>query len=130
MIDNILPFPPRASSSVSDEVEVKTRWSGAKGHRIARRFLKKTPLDPLQRAARLPGRALHVYLAIRHRCDLRREPRVTLPAAYLQAFGIGKDAKRRALAELETAGLIHVERLAGRTARVTLVSWPEGGFEV
>ncbi len=121
MIDNILPFPPNASLSVSDEVEVKTRWSGATGNRIAGRFLKKTPLDPLQRAARLPGRALHVYLAIRHRCDLRREQRVTLPAAYLQAFGIGKDVKRRALAELETAGLIRVERLVGRTARVTLV---------
>ena len=56
------------------------------------------------------------------------EQMVTLPAAYLQAFGIGKDVKRRALAELETAGLIRVERLVGRTARVTLVSWPEGGF--
>ncbi len=107
---------------MSDEVEVKTRWSGAKGNRNTVRFLKKTPLGPLQRAARLPGRALHVYLAIRHRCDLRREQMVTLPAAYLQAFGISKDVKRRALAELETAGLIRVERFAGRTARVTLVS--------
>ena len=121
MIDNIVPFPLSASSSVSDEVEVKTRWSGAKGHRIAGRFLKKTPLEPLQRAARLPGRGLHVYLAIRHRCDLRREMTVTLPANYLQTFGIGRDVKRRALAELETAGLIRVERLVGRTARVTLV---------
>ncbi len=121
MIDNIVPFPSSASSSVSDEVEVKTRWSGAKGNRIAARFLKKTPLGPLQRAARLPGRALHVYLSIRHRCDLRREQMVTLPAAYLRAFGIGKDVKRRALAELETAGLIRVERLVGRTARVTLM---------
>ncbi len=34
---------------------------------------------------------------------------------------LGKDVKRRALAEVETAGLIHVERLVGRTARVTLV---------
>ena len=121
MIDNIVPFPPSASSSVSDEVEVKTRWSGAKGNRITGRFLKKTPLDPLQRAARLPGQALQVYLAIRHRCDLRREQTVTLPADYLQTFGIGRDVKRRALAELETAGLIRVERLVGRTARVTLV---------
>ncbi len=128
MVDNILLFSPGASSAADDEVEVKTRWSGVKGHRIAGRFLKKTPLDPLQRAARLPGRALHVYLAIRHRCDLRREPRVTLPATYLQAFGIGKDVKRRALAELETAGLIRVDRLAGRTARVALVTWPEAGF--
>ncbi len=121
MIDNILPIPPGASSSVGDEVEVTTRWSGAKGNRNTGRFLKKTPLDPLQRAARIPGRALHVYLAIRHRCDLRREQTITLPAAYIQTFGIGKDVKRRALAELETAGLIRVESHLGRTARVTLM---------
>ncbi len=121
MIDNIVPFPSSASSSVSDEVEVKTRWSGAKGNRKTGRVLKKTPLVPLQRAARLPGRALHVYLSIRHRCDLRREQMVTLPAAYLRAFGIGKDVKRRALAELEAAGLIGVDRPIGRTARVTLL---------
>ncbi len=121
MIDNILPFLLGASSSIGDEVEVKTRWSQGRDSRIAGRYLKKTPLDPLQRAARLPGRALHVYLAIRHRCDLRREKTVTLPANYLQTFGIGRDVKRRALAELETAGLIRVERLVGRTARVTLV---------
>ncbi len=121
MIDNIVPFRCGAASSVGDEVEVATRWSRTKDNRIAGRFLKKTPLDPLQRAARIRGRALHVYLAIRHRCDLRREQMVTLPAAYLRAFGIGKDVKRRALAELETAGLIRVERLVGRTARVTLM---------
>ncbi len=121
MIDNILPFPPGASSSVGDEVEVTTRWSGAKGNRNTGRFLKKTPLDPLQRAARIPGRALHVYLAIRHRCDLRREQIVTLPADYLRAWGISKDVKRRALAELETTGLIRVKRRIGRTARVTLL---------
>ena len=121
MIDNIVPFRCGAASSVGDEVEVATRWSRTKDNRIAGRFLKKTPLDPLQRAARIPGRALHVYLAIRHRCDLRREQTITLPAAYLQTFGIGKDVKRRALMELETVGLIRVERLPGRTARVTLV---------
>ena len=30
---------------MSDEVEVKTRWSGAKGNRIAGRFWRRTPVD-------------------------------------------------------------------------------------
>ena len=89
--------------------------------RIAGRFLKKTPLDPLQRAAQLPGRALHLYLAIRHRCDLRRAKTTTLPSAYLRTWSLDKYAKRRALAELEGAGLIAVDRRPGRTAVVTLV---------
>ena len=121
MKDDIVAFTPDGLPSVSEEVEVKTRWSQGRDSRIAGRYLKKTPLDPLQRAARLRGRVLHVYLAIRHRCDLRRDRTVTLPATYLHGFGIGKDAKRRALVVLETAGLIRVERLIGRTVRVTLL---------
>ena len=121
MKDNILVFPPGAPPSLGDVVEVKTRWSQGRGSRIAGRYLKKTPLDSLQRSARLPGRALHVYLAIRHRCDLRREQTITLPAMYLHGFGIGKDAKRRALAVLEEARLVDVHRHTGRTVRVTLL---------
>ena len=101
MKENIVVFPLGAlPPSSGDEVEVTTWWSQRRDSRLARRYLKKTPLDPFQRAARLPGRAVHVYLAIRHRGDLRREQAVTLPSTYLHAFGIGKDANRRALAEL------------------------------
>ncbi len=47
---------------------------------------------------------------------------VTLPADYLAAWGIDKDAKRRSLATLEEAGLIRVvARGPGRSIRVALV---------
>ncbi len=73
----------------------------------------------LQDASRLPGKALALYLATRHRFDLRRTPEVTLPADYLAAWGIDKDAKRRSLATLEAAGLIRVVgRGPGRSIRV------------
>ena len=121
MKDNVVAFPPGAPSPLVDEVEIKTRWSGSANSRISGRFLKKTPLGSLQRAARLPGRALHIYLAIRHRCDLRQSKTVTLPSAYLGTWGLDKDSKRRALTELELVGLISVGRRRGRTVVVTLL---------
>jgi hypothetical protein len=61
-----------------------------------------------------------MYLAIRHRCGLRRTPTTTLPTGYLLSWGIEKDAKKRSLNVLEDAGLVAVERRTGRTARVSL----------
>ena len=47
-----------------------------------------------------------VGAGIRHRADLQRCEEVSLPTAYLAAWGINKDAKRRAIAALEQAKLI------------------------
>ena len=105
------------------EREVDTSWRKERRRRRASRYLKgPVPLALLQKAAPLPGKALALYLAIRHRFDLRRTPEVTLPADYLAAWGINKDAKRRSLATLEAAGLIRVVgRGPGRSIRVALV---------
>ncbi len=104
------------------DVEVETRWTVAGRNRFQSRFLKgPVLLKPLQAAARLPGRALHLYLAIRHRCDLRRSRTVTLPSAYLRSWGLDKHAKSRALVGLELARLITVDRRRGRTVVVTLL---------
>lgn len=119
-MNNIHPFPSTALTSVG-EAEVETHWTRAGRKRIAGRFLKKTPLEPLRRAAQLPGRALHVYLAIRHRCDLQKSQTTTLPSKYLRNWGINKDVKRRALVELESARLIAVDRRPGHTVVVTLL---------
>ena len=102
------------------EIEVETVWVRNQRRRRAARFLKgPIKLDPLHRAAQLPGKALALYLAIRHRADLRRSPEVTLPADYLATWGIRKDAKSRALAVLEGAGLVQVTGCqSGRSVRV------------
>ena len=104
------------------EKEVETAWVRNQRQRRLARFLKgPIKLDLLQRAAQLPGKALVVLLAIRHRADLRGASNVTLPTEYLALWGVGRDAKRRALATLEGAGLIRiVDRRSGHS---TVVAW-------
>jgi DNA-binding MarR family transcriptional regulator len=83
------------------------------------RFLKgPIPWALIERAAQLSGKALAVFLAVWHRGDLRGQAGVTLPAGLLAALGVDKDAKRRALDELERTGLVRVERRPGRAAVV------------
>ena len=104
------------------EKEVETVWVQKQRERRSARFLKgPIKLDLLQQAAQLPGKALAVLLAIRHRVDLRGTPRVTLPAKFLAPWGVGQDAKSRALAALEGAGLIQiVDRQPGHSTEVML----------
>ncbi len=84
-------------------------------------YLKRTPLHPLQKAASLPGKALAVYIAIRHRRDVTGKPTVALSNPFLATWGVDKDSKARALRELEAAGMARVDRTPGRNARVTLL---------
>ena len=104
------------------ETEVETDWTKNQRRKILSRFLKgPIPLTTLQSAALMPGKTLALYLAIRHRADLTSTSTVSLPASYLNAWGIDKDAKRRAIASLEQAGLIETtERRAGRSVKVTI----------
>ena len=89
-------------------------------------FLKGPISMPwLEKAARLPGRALHVALAVRHQSALKRSSTVTLPNKQLVEFGVDRDTKRRGLAALEAAGLLIVERKPGRNPIVTIVEVSE-----
>ena len=91
--------------------------------RRSKRFLKgPVPLDVVATAGALPGRALLVLLAIWHRVDLTGRLRVALTAGVMQEFGFDKFVKRRALMELEGAGLICVQRVKGRATTVELIS--------
>lgn len=114
--------PMKSFIGITDEIEV-TPKSIITIIKPTGRFLKgPIPLEPLAEASRLPGKALAVYIALRHRCDLEGKSTVSLPAALLRSFGVDKDAKTRALRVLEQAGLIQVERTTGRAARITLIS--------
>jgi hypothetical protein len=89
-------------------------------------FLKgPIPLSWLAAAARLPGRSLHVGLAIWCAAGRQRTHQVTLPNIDAGTFGLSRNTKYRALQWLEGAGLISVERKIGRAPIVTVLE--EGG---
>ncbi len=75
----------------------------------------------LEIASRLPGRALHVGLAIWYLVGLTKNKEVRLSKRTRERFSIPPDAYRRGLRQLELAGLITVERATGKNSRVTVV---------
>jgi hypothetical protein len=96
-------------------------------HRADERFLRgPIPWDWLVRAARLPGHALHVGVALWHLSGLHRQSaQVVLHSAVLRELGIARTTAYRALTALEDAALIVVERHPGRLPRVTLLAAEE-----
>jgi hypothetical protein len=92
------------------------------------RRLVGAPLAFLTDVCRLTaGRApLLAALLIYRRTCVCRSRTVTLPGEDLSEVGMGREAKRRALARLADAGLIRIERaLPGHAATVTLL-WNPG----
>jgi hypothetical protein len=120
-------YPETQSLSLIDWSNVPTNeLSTTASHQERRkkqdRFLKgPIPLSLLQRATKLPGAALPVYLMARHKADLTGTDIVTLPSAYLRDWGISADRCRRALNALTTENLISIEKVTGRSTRVTLL---------
>ena len=98
--------------------------------RAGEKFLKgPIPLDWLSTAARLPGRSLHVAIAIWFTASLARSATVPLSNVASLTFGLDRNAKYRALQWLEEAGLISVQRKLGRSPVVTLLELKVGPDE-
>jgi hypothetical protein len=84
-------------------------------------FLKgPLPLPELGLVARMPGKALALWLLIRHRTDVSRNGWATLPPRFLNEWGIRQRAKTNALRHLEQAGLIKIEQPKGYMLKVTI----------
>ncbi len=90
--------------------------------RPGERFLKgPVPLAWLEAAARLPGKSLHTGVALWYAAGLTRSTTISLSNVAGERFGLDRNAKYRALAWLEEAGLVTVERHLGRAPQVTIV---------
>jgi len=80
------------------------------------------PAGWLQAAGRLPGKSLHVGAALWQLAGLRStRDNLPLSTERVQAFGVTRQAKSRALAELQRAGLVSVESRPGRTPLVSIL---------
>jgi hypothetical protein len=97
-------------------------------HKPGEKFLKgPVPLSWLLRVAQLPGKSLHVGVAIWFLAGLKNTRDISLPNALLKRFGINRNAKYRSLAWLERNQLIAVERHSGRNPVITILD-VEGGM--
>ena len=76
------------------------------------------------RAAELPGKALVVGLCLWRLNGATKKNAITLSNTELKPFRVDRAAKSRALAALENAGLISVERHRGRWPVITLITRP------
>ena len=92
-------------------------------HKPGEKFLKgPVPLNWLAGAGRLPGKSLHVGVALWFLTGVHRTRTVALPNGILALLGVDRHAKYRALNYLEQAGLIEREHHDGRSPVVTLLS--------
>jgi hypothetical protein len=103
-------------------VQPGTRRARPPRHLKGEGFLKgPVPLAWLEAAARLPGRSLHAGLALWYAAGLMRSATVPLSNISGVRFGLDRNSKYRAIAWLEGAGLVKVERKLGRAPVVTIL---------
>lgn len=89
-------------------------------------FLKgPISMDWLSRAAALPGKALHLAIAIQWLAGMAKTSVFVLTRKALALFDVGPDAKADALKRLENQGLIRVERCPGKRHRVEVLAVKE-----
>jgi hypothetical protein len=90
-------------------------------HKRREWFLKgPIPGNWLGRASALPGKSLHVALAVWHEAGLKKCREVKLTRTVLAKFDVLPDSGRRGLKWLEGAGLVVVRRHSGRCPVVTI----------
>jgi hypothetical protein len=83
------------------------------------------PWGWVTQAARLPGRTLHVGLAVWFWAGIQKRATIHFSIAPLSAeLGVSRTTAYRALVHLERAGLVSVERHRGRKPNVTLLEAP------
>lgn len=106
---------------------IPSRCSTVPRHRSGERFLKgPIPMNWLDQAALLPGRALHVALQLWFYAGIRSSAVVPFSGSRLaRELGIGRATVARALAALQQRGLVEVQVRLGRKLRVTLLAAPE-----
>lgn len=114
-----------------DRFRMKSRSASIPRERLPRpkhggHFLKgPIPLVWLERAACLPGRCLHVGIALWFLGGVQKSRVIALSNHASRRFGLDRNSKYRALDWLEKAGLISVQRKMGRSPVIKILE-PEG----
>lgn len=93
---------------------------------VATPYFIKGPISLLwiQRAAAIPGKALHVALGLWFVRGLCCKPTFPFKQKVTTGLGVSRDATYDALTRMEAAGLIRVVRHRGRAPVVTILDVP------
>ena len=84
-------------------------------------FLKgPISMEWLSLAARLPGKAFQLAVAIQWLAGMGSPTKLKITAKALELLGVSKDAYRDGLRRLEEAGLVSVERRVGQFPWVSI----------
>ena len=104
---------------------VKLKFTPGQGCNLAKRsnlFIKgPIPMEWVTKASGLPGKAIHVALAIWWLAGMRPLDKLKVTRQALNLLHVSDDAYRDALPRLEQAGLIKVWRAPGQRAQVEIV---------
>ena len=93
-------------------------------HRQGEKFLKgPIPWEWLTQAAKLPGKAFEVGIALWFLAGVQRKRTVTLSGSALRDLEVSRFAGYRALSALEKTGLVSVQRHPGRNPIVTILEY-------
>jgi hypothetical protein len=129
-VDRYDPFDPEALRLPEDQAAKPVVSRKPPRHRPGERFVKgPIPLAWLERAARLPGKALAVGMVLWYKAGLTRGRCVPLCLSHGADMGVGPDATRRGLRALGRAGLVSVRSAPGRCSEVTLLDTGNAGRE-
>jgi hypothetical protein len=117
------PFPDPEDLRIDHPAPAKSVCSGRPPrHRPTEPVLKgPIPLAWLERAGRLPGKALAVALVLWYLAGLTGKRTVHICLTKSRRLGLTEASARRGLKALEGAKLVEVRRLPGRGLEVTLL---------
>jgi hypothetical protein len=105
------------------ELRAASQAYQAKRQKKNKELFVKVPLWWATEAAKATGMLkMLVLLELLHRSWKARSLTFPFPNSSLKKTGVGREAKRRILRDLEAAGLITVERRHGKTPMVSLVT--------
>jgi Bacterial regulatory proteins, gntR family len=85
------------------------------------KYIRTVPLAWAMRAAALPGKSLAVGIVIWYLAGISKRHTIVLSNKVRKEFGVKRNSGRRALKQLEVAGLVRVERSGNKSPRVTIL---------
>ena len=102
------------------------RLAYSAGRQIGKFLRGPVPWRYLTQAAALPGKCLHLAVILWQRRGQEKSNTVALSRQAARELGVTWHSARRALRKLEGAGLVRVDRTAGRAPRVEIVTGGQG----